>query len=158
MSAERIDPPEELLSAYLDGEATPDERARVEAQLATSEEWRDVLEELRSTRALLLASPVREAPTGFWDSLLHPDIAPPLPTEPVRSIESAPSRRRSRAIAWIAGAAAAAAIAVVVLVPGQSRVKPAVATLVSRHAVRSSVTEDPVSQLAPVSKPVQLGR
>ena len=38
----RIDPPEELLSAYLDGEATPDERAQVEAQLATSEEWRNV--------------------------------------------------------------------------------------------------------------------
>jgi len=158
MSAERIDPPEELLSAYLDGEATPDERAQVEAQLATSEEWRDVLEELRSTRALLLTSPVREAPTGFWDGLLHPDIAPPVPSEPVRSFDSAPSRRRSRAIAWIAGAAAAAAIAVVVLVPGQARVKPAVATLVSRHAVRSSVTEDPVSQLAPVSKPVTFGR
>ncbi len=130
----------------------------VEAQLATSEVWRDVLEELRSTRALLLASPVREAPTGFWDGLLHPDIAPPVPAGSVRAIDSAPGRRRSRAIAWIAGAAAAAAIAVVVLVPGPSRVKPAVATLVSRHAVRSSVTEDPVSQLAPVSKPVKVGR
>ncbi len=54
--------------------------------------------------------------------------------------------------------AAAAAIVAVVLVPGQSRVKPAVATLVSRHAVRSSVTEEPVSQLAPVAEPVKLGR
>jgi hypothetical protein len=35
-------------------------------------------------------------------------------------------------------------------------VKPAVATLVSRHAVRSSVSEEPLSQLAPVSKPVKL--
>jgi anti-sigma factor RsiW len=153
-----IDPPEELLSAYLDGEATPAERAQVEQRLADSSEWRSVLEELRSTRELLLGASVREAPTGFWDGVLHPEIAPPLPAAPVRGIDSAPSRRRSRVIAWVAGAAAAAAIAAVLLVPGQSRVKPAVATLVSRHAVRSSVSEDPVSQLAPVSKPVKLGR
>ena len=48
------------------------------------------------------------------------------------------------------------AIAAVILVPGQSQVKPAVATLVSRHAVRSSVSEEPLSQLAPVTKPVKL--
>ncbi|MGZ4737371.1 MAG: hypothetical protein ACXV8R_17370, partial [Acidimicrobiia bacterium] len=67
-------------------------------------------------------------------------------------------RRGKRVVTWMAGAAAAAAIAAVVLVPGQSRVKPAVATLVSRHAVRTSVSEEPVSQLAPVTKPVELGR
>ena len=153
-----IDPPEELLSAYLDGEATPDERALVERRLEESGEWRAVLDEVRSTRELLLALPVREAPTGFWDALLQPDIAPPVQPEPVRTIDAAPSGRAKRVVAWLAGAAAAAAIAAVVLVPGQSRVKPAVATLVSRHAVRSSVTEEPVSQLAPVATPVKLGR
>jgi hypothetical protein len=35
-------------------------------------------------------------------------------------------------------------------------VKPSVATLVNQHAVRSSVTEEPVSQLAPVTKGVRL--
>jgi anti-sigma factor RsiW len=145
-----IDPPEELLSAYLDGEATPDERELVERQLAQSEDWRDVLEEVRSTRELLLTLPRREAPTGFWDSVLQPDIAPPV------QIETARRRRGKQVIGWLAGAAAAAAIAAVVLVPSQSRVKPAVATLVSRHAVRSSVTEEPLSQLAPVTRPVTL--
>jgi anti-sigma factor RsiW len=147
-----IDPPEELLSAYLDGEATPDERALVERRLEESGEWRVVLEEVRSTRELLLDLPTREAPTGFWDSLLQPDIAPPVQLEEVRK------RRGKQVITWLAGAAAAAAIVAVMLVPGQSQVKPAVATLVSRHAVRSSVTEEPVSQLAPVTNPTVLGR
>lgn len=145
-----IEPPEELLSAYLDGEATPEERALVERRLEESAEWREVLDEVRSTRALLLALPVHEAPTGFWDSVLQPDIAPPV------KLETARRRRGKQVIGWLAGAAAAAAIAAVVLVPDQSRVKPAVATLVSRHAVRSSVTEEPVSQLAPVARPVKL--
>jgi anti-sigma factor RsiW len=145
-----IDPPEELLSAYVDGEATPDERALVERKLEESAEWRGVLEEVQSTRGLLRALPVSEAPTGFWDSVLHPDIAAPV------QLETARRRRGKQAIGWLAGVAAAAAIAAVVLVPGESRVKPAVATLVSRHAVRSSVSEEPVSQLAPVARPVQL--
>ncbi|MGZ4691934.1 MAG: anti-sigma factor family protein [Acidimicrobiia bacterium] len=147
-----IGPPEDLVSAYLDDEATPEERALVEQQLAESAEWRAVLDEVRSTRQLLGSLPVREAPTGFWDALLQPDIAPPVRLDTERR------RRGKRAVTWMAGAAAAAAIAAVVLVPGQSRVKPAVATLVSRHAVRTSVSEEPVSQLAPVTKPVELGR
>jgi anti-sigma factor RsiW len=145
-----IDPPEELLSAYLDGEVTPDERALVERRLEESAEWRDVLAEVRATRELLLALPVHEAPTGFWDSILQPDIAPPV------QLATARRRRGKQVIGWLGGAAAAAAIAAVVLVPDQSEVKPAVATLVSRHAVRSSVTEEPVSKLAPVARPVTL--
>jgi anti-sigma factor RsiW len=148
-----IGPPEELISAYLDGEATPDERALVERQLDGSSEWRSVLDEVRSTRALLLGLPTREAPTGFWDSLLHPDIAPVLELD----VRRAKSRPAKRAITWLAGAAAAAAIVAVVAIPQQSRVKPAVATLVSRHAVRSSVSAEPVSELAPVAQPVKLG-
>jgi anti-sigma factor RsiW len=147
-----IDPPEELISAYLDGEATPDERALVERRLAESEEWRVILDEVRSTRELLLGLPTREAPTGFWDSVLHPGIAPPIDLDAQRS-----KRRGKRAITWLAGAAAAAAIVAVVAIPQKSQVKPAVATLVSRHAVRSSVTAEPVSELAPVAQPVKLG-
>jgi anti-sigma factor RsiW len=147
-----IDPPEELISAYLDGEATPDERALVEQRLADSEEWRDVLDEVRSTRELLLGLPTHEAPTGFWDSVLQPDIAPPVDLDAQRK-----KRRGKRAITWLAGAAAAAAVVAVVMIPQESKVKPAVATLVSRHAVRSSVTAEPVSELAPVAKPVKLG-
>ncbi len=37
------------------------------------------------------------------------------------------------------------------------RVKPAVATFVNTHAARSSVSEEPVSELAPLAAPVRLG-
>jgi anti-sigma factor RsiW len=147
-----IDPPEDLISAYLEGEVTPDEGAVVERRLAESGEWRAVLDEVRATRELLHGLPTRDAPTGFWDSVLHADIAPPIDLERQRA-----KRRGKRAITWLAGAAAAAAIVAVVTIPQESRVKPAVATLVSRHAVRSSVTAEPVSELAPVAKPVELG-
>ena len=60
-----IDPPEELLSAYLDGEATPDERALVERRLEESGEWRVVLEEVRSTIVM--------AASG--DTAVSPDLA-----------------------------------------------------------------------------------
>lgn len=145
-----IGPSEELLSTYLDGEATPDERARVERRLAESVEWRVVLDEVRATRELLLALPVREAPVGFWDSVFEPETGGPV------QLETARRRRGKQVIGWLAAAAAAAAIAAVAMVPDQSQVKPDVATLVSRHAVRSSVSEDPVSQLAPVARPVKL--
>ena len=52
-----IDPLEDLLSAYLDGECTDDERAQVEAQLAMSPELRQMLGEIDTTRVS-----VREAP------------------------------------------------------------------------------------------------
>jgi anti-sigma factor RsiW len=151
-----IEPPEELLSAYLDGEVTAEERALVDARLAESAEWRAVLEEVRETRQLLQGLPTVDAPPGFWDSMLAPDAPAPDEAAPVVPIESARHRRGKRIVAWCAGAAAAAAVVAVLLVPSQTQVKPSVATLVNQHAVRSSVTEEPVSQLAPVTKPVRL--
>ena len=136
---------EDMLSAYLDDELSDEERAAVDEELAGSAEWRAVRAELDSTRALVRALPVREAPTGFWDAVLDPNIAPPIP------IESARSNRGHRAVRWLAGVGAAAAIAAVVLVPGQSQTKPPVASLVAMHAARSSVSEEPVSELATVA-------
>jgi anti-sigma factor RsiW len=151
-----VEPPEELLSAYLDGEVTAEERARVDAHLAESAEWRAVLEEVRETRDLLQGLPTVDAPPGFWDSMLATDDPVPDEAAPVVPIEAARHRRGKRIVAWCAGAAAAAAVVAVLLVPSQSQVKPSVATFVNQHAVRSSVTEEPVSQLAPVTKPVRL--
>ncbi len=151
-----IEPPEELLSAYLDGEVTDEERAVVDARLAASAEWRDVLEEVRSTRALLQGLPMRDAPPDYWESLLAPGDAAPDGDAPVVPIESARRRRTKRIVAWCAGAAAAAAVVAVLVVPSQTQVKPSVATFVNQHAIRSSVSEEPVSQLAPVTKPVRL--
>ena len=141
---------EELLSAYLDDELSPEGRTEVEAHLEESPEWRAVLAEVRETRDLVRALQVREAPPGFWDALLEPNIAPPIPIDRPRGVP--------RVARWLAGTCAAAVVAAVVLVPGQSRVKPPVATMVSTHAARSSLTVDPVSQLAPVGSPVRLDR
>jgi anti-sigma factor RsiW len=154
--------PEDLLSAYLDGEVTPEERARVERELAVSPEWRAVLDELTETRALLRNLPVRDAPEGFWADLLTHDDAgegggagtPPAPPASL----TARRRRRTRIAGWVAGAAAAAAVVAVILVPRESTVEPPVASLVTSHAARSSVSDEPVSQLAPVATPVRVGR
>jgi anti-sigma factor RsiW len=151
-----LEPPEDLLSAYLDGEVTAEEGALVDARLAESAEWRAVLAEVRETRELLRGLPTREAPDGFWEAMLAADDPEPEQAAPVVPIESARHRRGKRIVAWCAGAAAAAAVVAVLLVPSQSQVKPSVATFVNQHAVRSSVTEEPVSQLAPVTKPVRL--
>jgi anti-sigma factor RsiW len=144
-------PSEDLLSGYLDGELDADDRALVDARLDESVEWREVLEELRETREFLRGLPVREAPPGFIDGLLQSDDPAPVQLDANR-------RRRTRIAGWVAGAAAAAAIVAVVLVPSETRVKPAVATFVTSHAARSSVSEEPVSELAPVAASVRLGR
>jgi anti-sigma factor RsiW len=76
----------ELLSAYLDGELTEDERALVEAQLAVSEAWREELETLRWTVSLLHAMPEAPLPRSFEipNSALEPAVAsrPTTPTPP----------------------------------------------------------------------------
>lgn len=144
-------PSEDLLSAYLDGELDADDRALVESRLETSAEWRQVLVELRETRELVRGLPMREVPPGLFDELPAPEVPAPVSVDAKR-------RRRTRIAGWVAGAAAAAAIAAVILVPSQTRVKPAVATFVNSHAARSSVSEEPVSELAPVAAPVRLGR
>ena len=48
---------QELLSAYLDGEANAEERAFVERRLAESAEWRQLLDELKSLRGAFAALP-----------------------------------------------------------------------------------------------------
>lgn len=158
-------PPEDLLSACLDDEATAEERALVERELESSAEWRTVLEELRETRTLLRSLPLHDAPAGFWaevgeasdggtdDGAAGGGRPPAAPA----SI-TARRRRRTRVAGWVAGAAAAAAIVAVVLVPQETRVKPQVGTLVTSHAARSSVSDEPASQLAPVATPVRMGQ
>jgi len=55
--------PEELVSAYLDGECTNEERVRVEAALETSPEARILLDNMRQLRGLLQDSGAE--PPGF---------------------------------------------------------------------------------------------
>jgi hypothetical protein len=55
----------ELLSAYLDGELTPTERAALESRLETEPELRETLDGLRLTVWTLQAAPVLKPPRSF---------------------------------------------------------------------------------------------
>ncbi|RME48145.1 MAG: hypothetical protein D6796_06715, partial [Caldilineae bacterium] len=69
-----------LLSPYLDGEVTPDERALVEGALARSPELRAELESLRQTVRMVRALPRVPAPRPF--TLTQADAGMPAPKEP----------------------------------------------------------------------------
>jgi anti-sigma factor RsiW len=134
--------PDDRLSAYLDGELRQHEREAVEGFVAASQEWRAELDEVSWARNTLRRLPVHEAPPGFWEAALAPELAQ--------------ARARRRRVPRLAGlGAAAAAVAAVVtaafVVPSPDRVTPNVPAVADSHAVRASVTDDPVTQLAGVS-------
>jgi anti-sigma factor RsiW len=131
--------PEEVLSAYVDGECTDDERHAVEARLRVDAAWRAVLAEIRATRDVLRALPLREPPAGFLDSLTS----------------DRHDGRRARAPAVIAGLAAIAAVFAGFVLASPShrdtKVTPPIATLADSHGATLSLRSDPVSGLAPVA-------
>ncbi len=131
--------PEDLISGYVDGELTAEQRVAVEQELARSAVWVGVLAEITEIRARVRALPTPEAPPGFWDAVLE-GRAPVL-------------RARSRfpgPLGWVAGAAAAAVVAVAFIVPSPHHASPSVATFVDSHAARAALSQDPVTQLAPI--------
>jgi anti-sigma factor RsiW len=142
----------DVLSAYLDGELTDAERAEVDAQLASSADWRAELAEVRAARDALRGLPMREAPAGFWDAV-HAHVVADDETDAddvVVPITAARSQRRRRR-AWIAASAAAvAAVVAIVVVPHRSQVSPNVTAVVAQHGAQSSDSGDPVGMLAPV--------
>jgi anti-sigma factor RsiW len=152
---------EDLLSAYVDGEVTDDQRALVEARLAESSSLRARLGEIEAARDAVRSLPQRDAPPEYWARVLDGtgldaeavmvETGDAPASAPVVSLES---RRASRLPRWVAvagGAAAAAVIAAVVLVPTPKQVDPPVASFTDAHAVRDSLDSDAVSSLAPVA-------
>jgi anti-sigma factor RsiW len=135
--------PDDRLSAYLDSELDPAERQAVESYLAASVEWRVELDEVAWARNALRSLPVHEAPPGFWDAALKPELT---------AARARPARRVPRLAGLGAAAAAVAAVVTAMLVvPSPDRVSPNVPAVADSHAVRSSVTDDPVSRLATLS-------
>jgi anti-sigma factor RsiW len=135
--------PDDRLSAYLDGELDPAERDTVDGYLAESSEWRAERDEVAFARNTLRGLPVHEAQPGFWEGVLSPDMA------------KARGRRRSHLPRLVAAGTAAVAVAAVVVaslvIPSPDRVTPRVPALSDSHAVRTSVSDEPVSQLAVLS-------
>jgi anti-sigma factor RsiW len=144
--------PEDLISAYVDGELAPAERGAVERRIGGSPSWADIHREVRETRAVVRGLPVPEPPAGFLERLLDLPVAEPVST---------PRSARRRVLGpwrWAAGGAAAAAVAVAFVVPSPHRVTPSVPSQVESHATRASLSQDPIMQLAPVAQPVRFGR
>jgi len=65
----------ELISSYLDDELTPREKVRVEERLNTRSEYREALEGLQRTKAILHKAPVHKVPRNFT---LTAAMVPPL--------------------------------------------------------------------------------
>jgi len=85
----------ELASAYLDGETTAEESARVVTHLERCEACRSEMADLHAARSALRALPILELPvTVMADLGLLPDVIP----------------LRRRPVVWAAAAAAAVAI------------------------------------------------
>lgn len=149
---------ESLLSAYLDSELDAETHRQVERRIESSARLRAVLAEVREARHVLRALPMLDAPAAFWDRVTTPDPVVPDPAVPVPvvgdpvvgDLAARRARRgRSRVVATALTAAAAAVVVLAVaLVPDETRVQPRLATVTDAHAVRSSLGNDIVSNLA----------
>lgn len=74
--------PDELISAYFDGEVTPEERAAVERLLAENDESQRELNETARLSALLHSFPRESAPVDLATSVLQATNQLPIPSVP----------------------------------------------------------------------------
>ena len=102
---------QDLLSSYLDGDLTPEQRAEVDAHLAECEACREELELLQLTLDALHDLPELEAPAGFADAVMDRVEAEEEAAKVVPI-----TRARRRVPMWAPVAMAAAACVMVGLV------------------------------------------
>jgi|GEM_PF-281092 len=69
----------ELISAYLDGQLSKVESARLEERLKTDEGYRQLLDELSGSRRVLRSLPARRAPRNFTLTPKMAGLKPPVP-------------------------------------------------------------------------------
>jgi anti-sigma factor RsiW len=153
--------PEDILSAYADGEVTDAERAAVEARLARDDTWRHVLAEIVAARDAVRGLPEREAPSGFWLRVLtnvaevaEKDRAGISATADVVPI-APPARRRAPRWGAIGAAVVAVVAGVAFAMPARHHeVAPSLPALSGQHAASASMQSDPVGNLATAAVPV----
>jgi anti-sigma factor RsiW len=130
----------EELSAFLDDELAPAERAALLQRLSTCEECAAGLHAVARVRAAVRGLPPVEPPFGFFASI-------------------APRRRWHRPVAAVLTGAAAAVVALgLVAPPSGSPVVPSVARLAETHASTASVEGDVLSQFVPAGAVVSFDR
>ena len=129
----------------------------VEARLAASVELRAELDEITVARAAVRGLPRREAPAGFWDTVLanveaaDDERADAAAAEGATVVAIESRRNRKSRAGWIAGAAAvAAAVIAVVVVPGRTAVRPNVTAVATQHGAATSDVGDSISSLVPM--------
>jgi hypothetical protein len=69
----------EQLSAYLDGQLSPSDSARLESRLRSDPELASAYDDIRSTRGILRKLPSRKAPRNFTLTRKMVGLKPPLP-------------------------------------------------------------------------------
>ena len=128
---------EELLSAYLDGEVTAEEQARVERRLAEDAGYRQLHDDLRALRQHLEALPPHRLPADFAQSVLSAAerqmVAPQRAEAELQESKSAAAdqeaevepwkRRLIRPLAW-SGLIVAAAVLVMIFSQPEQRPGP----------------------------------
>src|SRR5262245_51346713 len=100
---------EEILSAYLDGELSPDERARVERRLERDPRAREQVEDFRRLSQLFAGLPRTELPASFASEVLQ------LAERRMLIPDGAAGPARQRASRWLLGAVASMAAAAALL-------------------------------------------
>ncbi len=113
----------------------------VDDALARSADCRAALSDLAVARDAVRGLDDPELPAGFLADI----------ERAVTAGTTTRSGRPRRGLAWLAGGVAAAALFAAMVIPSTDRVDPAVRARVDAHAARSSVSDDPVSELAPVA-------
>ncbi len=155
--------PEDLLSAYVDGELDDAQRLAVEARLARDVAWQHILADVVAARDAVRALPEREPPGGFWLRVLtnvaeiaeqdRATIAAAAAVVPI----ARPAPRRVPRWGAIGAAVVAVVVGVALAMPERDHeVAPEIATLTTQHAATSSVGSDPITNLAPAAVPVGL--
>lgn len=126
--------PEELLSAYLDGEVTVQERARVDSHLVACAACRENLQSLRNAVALVQALPRVPVPRAF------------TLTEEMVGLHPAQARS-SWIVVYLRGMSAVAALLLIVLLGGDFLLlrssQPAPQAVAERRLVEAQPSEQP---------------
>lgn len=144
---------EELLSAYLDGELTADEQARVERRLAEDAGYRQLHEELRALRQHIETLPMARLPADFRETVLaaaeRQMIAPKRSTAAMQPAPLPAERRWVRPLVWTGLVAAAAVLVMIFSPPGAEQQAPNVArTEAPQKAKEAQLTDTAKSELS----------
>lgn len=94
--------PDELISAFFDGEVSPEERLEVERLLETSHEFRQQLDDTSKLSALLHSFPREAAPADLVDNVRQQVENAVLSPSPVTPSTVVPVARRSLRREWTA--------------------------------------------------------